>query len=169
MTMFTKTVRAVEETMARRTVSIRPLQPSELSSAFPLARLLVPALGLPTWQRFAREMTSGGAQADRGILTAEGEGGYLCGLVIYRVIHDLRHGRVLTADHVIAFDMVDRNPVAAAVLAALEDLCTALGCDALHTSLEAPQEGLKAVWENAGHHTEKTLLCKTAAETRDHR
>ena len=89
--------------------------------------------------------------------------------MIYRVIHDLRHGRVLFADHVIALDMVDRNPVAKAVLAALETLSASLGCDALHTSLEAPQEGLKAVWENAGHHAEKTLLCKIASETRDHR
>lgn len=155
--------------MARRTVNIRPLQRSEISTAFPLARLLAPALGLPAWQHFARELTGGGAQADHGVLTAEGEGGYLCGLVIYRVIHDLRHGRVLTADHVIALDMVDRNPVAAAVLAALETLSSALGCDALHTSLEAPQKGLRAVWESAGHHTEKTLLCKAAAETSDHR
>lgn len=153
--------------MARRTVDIRPLKPREIGAAFPLARLLVPTLSLAAWQSFAAKLTAGAPASDHGILAAESEGGYLCGLVIYRVMHDLRHGRLLTADHIVALDIVDRKPVAAAVLAALEHLGKALDCDALHTSLDAPQESLKAVWEDAGHHIEKTLLCKTSAGARD--
>ncbi|MGE5203883.1 MAG: hypothetical protein ACM3O6_17630 [Acidobacteriota bacterium] len=150
--------------MPRRSVAIRVLDPKEIAAAYPLACLLAPSLDMPTWQRFAGAILAGNPTEERRILAAVGEGGYLCGLLIYRVEHDLRHGRVLTAEHVIALDIVDRKPVAAALLAALEDLSEALGCDALYTSFDTPQESLRAVWEGAGHQIARTLLCKTINE-----
>lgn len=150
--------------MPRRCVAVRALDPKEIAAAYPLARLLAPTLDMATWQQFAGKILGGAPTEERGILAAVGEGGYLCGLLIYRVTHDLRYGRVLTADHVIALDIVDRKPVAAALLAALEELSEALGCDALYTGFDTPQESLRAVWEGAGHQVARTLLCKTASE-----
>ena len=150
---------------SRRSVTVRPLDRQEIAAAYPLARMLAPALDLAAWQRFAGEILNGAPTEERGILAAVGEGGYLCGLLIYRVVHDLRHGRALTADHVLALDIVDRKPVAAALLSALEELSEALGCDALHTGFDTPQESLKAVWEGAGHRKERTLLCKPSPES----
>jgi hypothetical protein len=149
----------------RRSVAVRSLDRKEIATAYPLARMLAPSLDLAAWQRFAGAILDGAPTEERGILAAEGEGGYLCGLLIYRVVHDLRHGRVLTADHVLALDIVDRKPVAAALLSALEELSEALGCDALHTGFDTPQETLKALWEGAGHQVERTLLCKTPSAT----
>jgi len=149
---------------SRRSVIVRPLDRKEIATAFPLVRLLAPALDLAGWQRFAGAILDGAPTEERGILAGVGEGGYLCGLLVFRVVHDLRHGRVLTADHVLALDIVARKPVAAALLAALEELSEALGCDALHTGFDTPQESLKAVWEGAGHQIERTLLCKTSRD-----
>jgi len=158
-------MQAHEASKSRRSVAVRRLDRKEIDAAYPLARMLAPALDLSAWQRFAGAILDGAPTEERGILAAIGEGGYLCGLLIYRVVHDLRHGRALTADHVLALDIVDRKPVAAALLAALEDLSESLGCDALHTGFDTPQESLKAVWEGAGHQIERTLLCKTSSET----
>jgi len=162
--MLNRAMQIRETGKPRRSVTVRSLDRKEIAAAYPLARMLVPALDLAAWQRFAGAILEGASTEERGILAATGEGGYLCGLLVYRVVHDLRHGRVLTADHVLALDIVDRKPVAAALLAALEQLCEALGCDALHTGFDTPQESLKAVWEGAGHQIERTLLCKTSSE-----
>jgi hypothetical protein len=150
--------------MSRRCVAVRVLDPKEIAAAYPLACMLAPTLDMAAWQRFAGAILAGNPTEERGILVAVGEGRYLCGLLIYRVVHDLRHGRVLTADHVIALDIVDRKPVAAALLAALEELSEALGCDALYTGFDTPQESLRAVWEGAGHQVARTLLCKIPSE-----
>jgi len=148
--------------MVRQKVKIRPLDQAQVTAAYPLARLLVPNLDLETWRRFVAQIAAASPAEERGILIAVGEGGYLCGLVVYRIGHDLRHGRVLNADHVIGIDIVDRGSVAGALLAALEELSESLGCEAVQTGIDAPQESLEAVWLDAGHSIEKTLLTKRA-------
>lgn len=157
-------MRLVDRRTVRRRVDIGPLVPERVAASFPLARLLAPELDLGLWRRFARAFAHGAPRHQRGILCAVGEGGHACGLAIYRVLHDdLRHGRVLSADHVIVLDIVDPRPVAVALANALEGLSEALGCAALRTGFDASQRSLRTLWQASGHRVEKTLLCKRPA------
>ncbi len=156
-------MRLVNRRIVRRRVDIGPLAPERVAASFPLVRLLAPELDLGLWQRFARDFARGAPRRERGILCAVGEGGHACGLAIYRVLLDLRHGRVLSADHVIVLDIVDPRPVAMALVNALEGLSEALGCAALRTGFDTSQRSLRTLWQASGHRVEKTLLCKRPA------
>jgi hypothetical protein len=112
----------------------------------------------------------GGAQEparEGGILAVTDERNYIAGLCSYRVVPDLIHGRLLDAGHFLAFDLLDRRPVAEALAEALEALARELGCAAVHTHLPqrndappGPDQGLSGLLAARGHRVESLGLCK---------
>lgn len=165
-----------------RSLRIRPLTEERLRQAFPLVQTWDASLTLEDWEAFARPLLEDkGAKEgksglpERGIMTVENEQGYISGFFSYHCVKDLRHGRLLFAENLVAFDFIDRDTCYEALCAALENLAHRLGCGAIHTIVadatskgeaqgKLPEHGkeprLRRLLEARGHHEEGWLLCK---------
>ncbi len=151
-------------------LKIRPLSAERVSQAFPLIQTALPEVTLAAWRDFAAALMSGGdapgGAREGGILAVTDERDYIAGLCSYRVAPDLVHGRLLDADHFLAFDLLDRRPVAEALAEALEALARERGCRAVHTRLPHkitapdPGHGLSGLLAARGHRVESLGLCK---------
>lgn len=148
-------------------LKIRPLSAERVSQAFPLIQTALPEVTLAAWRDFAAVLMSGGDARESGILAVTDGRNTIVGLCSYRLVPDLVHGRLLDADHFLAFDLLDRRPVAEALAEALEALARERGCTAVHTHLpqrnDAPTEpgtGLTGLLAARGHRVESLGLCK---------
>ncbi len=80
--------------------------------------------------RFARKMAHPRYANRTGIVVAAGVAHeHPPGLATYKAEDDLQFGHVWTVGHFVAFDMLDRQPVAEAWIAAVESLGRELKCD----------------------------------------
>jgi hypothetical protein len=146
---------------------IEVLARDQIRAVYPLVREAFPPLDLPTWLRFARQLTGPHRGGQCGIIAARREGrAFPCGLFCYRVEDDLKLGKVLIADHFVAVDLLDPGAVLAAVVQELDGLANRLGCQAVRSLVHggAPdvEDGLYA----AGHRPERaSLLLKKLLET----
>ncbi len=173
---------------------VRPLSAERVTQAFALIQTALPEVTLAAWRDFAAALISGTshpgyAQGDApgasqaggqegGILAATDGRDTIAGLCSYRVVPDLVHGRLLDANHFLAFDLLDRRPVAEALAEALEALARERACAALHIHLprhlprrnDAPTEpghGLSGLLAARGHRVESLGLCKRLAAVID--
>jgi len=119
-------------------LTTRPLSAERVIQAFPLIQTALPEVTLAAWRDFAA-----------------------------RVVPDLVHGRLLDAGLFLAYDLLDRRPVAEALAAAVEALARQRGCTAVHTHLPQrndaptnPDNGLSRVLAARGHRIESLGLCK---------
>ncbi len=149
-----------------RHLEIRPLTAERIAQAFPLIQASLPQVTLETWRDFAAALVAQGAPAATGIILVVGERDTIAGLCSYRVERDLVHGRLLNADHFLAFDLFDRRSVAHALAAGVEDLARERHCTAIHTNLIRPRDpapaggGLVEVLSARGHRIETLGMCK---------
>src|SRR5579859_2628896 len=111
------------------------LSPDQVALAFPLVQAAVPVIDLRAWQNFIQATVDASGQATVGALGLRHEGGYVCGLVVYRKQQDLRHGTVLVVDLFVALDLVSDVPAAKALLHAAEAKAHDLGCAAVQIRL----------------------------------
>jgi hypothetical protein len=150
-----------------RELKIRPLSAKRIAQAFPLIQTALPEVTLAAWRGFAAALMSGADDREGGILAVSDEHDYIAGLCSYQVVPDLVHGRLLDTDHFVAFDLLDRRPVAEALAEAVEALARKRGCSAVHTHLPqrnaAPPEpgnDLAELLAARGHRIENLDLCK---------
>jgi hypothetical protein len=140
------------------------LSRGQIRSVYPLIREAVPMIDLPTWLRFARQLTGPRRAGQCGIIAAWREGRiFPSGLFCYRVENDLKLGKVLTADHFVAVDLLDPGAVLAALVEELDILAKRLGCQAVRSLVHggAIAGGLHA----AGHRPDgASLLLKRFLE-----
>lgn len=102
-----------------------------LRAAYPLIRQAQPAVDLRAWVRFARRLARPGESARSGIVAVRYAGRpFPSGLFCYRRERDLCRGFVLTAEHLVALDLLDTETVLAALLLEIDALGLRLGCDA---------------------------------------
>ncbi len=169
---------------------VRPLCAERVTQAFALIQTALPEVTLAAWRDFAAALMSGttprgDAQGDArgdaqegGILAATDGRDTIAGLCSYRVVPDLVHGRLLDANHFLAFDLLDRRPVAEALAEALEALARDRACAAVHIHLprhlprrnDAPTEpghGLSGLLTARGHRVESLGFCKRLAAVID--
>ncbi len=152
-----------------RSFSATPLTTAEIDRAYVLVAAVMPDVTLAAWRAHAGRYiaggeafgTGGGDLQPSGCIVLRGEGGYLCGLCIYRCEDDLRHGRILRATHFLAMDVVDSVHVAAALLDCLDSVAAQQGCQAIHTLLPQQDRTLIAQFQSNGHRLEEVGLCKT--------
>jgi hypothetical protein len=145
-----------------QSVTVEPLVLSQLRAAYPLIREAVPAVDLAAWSRFARRIASPRLAHRSGILVATIQSRrYPSGLVTYKKDEDLRYGHVLTAGHFSAFDLLDRQPVAAALIVAMESTGRQLGCGMICWNLRPEAANLVPSLLSTGHHLAGTVLYKT--------
>jgi hypothetical protein len=148
----------------------KELTGGQVAQAFPLIQSVAPHLTLEQWNCFVDLVTNlaGGVQHPQaGIMTIQNNRGYIQGLFSYTVEANLNHGRVLSIDNFVAFDLVDRDKAIEAMFGAMDDIAYGLGCHAIHVhlpeSLTAPprgRKGLLRVFEEADHRVETVGLCK---------
>jgi hypothetical protein len=122
-----------------RNYGVRRLTGRDVLRAFPLARLAAGHLTLAAWLRFAAALgakppgtkaprKTAAAQAERGLLGVEDQRGYLHALCSFSVEPDLRTGRRLTIDNLVALDLIDGDIPAQALIGALDKLARELDC-----------------------------------------
>lgn len=140
---------------------VERLPPQDIRLVFPLVREAEPAVRLAEWLRYAGKRLGAQATPANGIMVVRRAGQrFPCGLFCYHRERDLAHGSVLTAEYVIAVDVLDPAPVLAALIRAMEVLAKELGCPVVrvvvHNRLTEVTSGLLA----AGHVQEGTTLYK---------
>ncbi len=159
-------------------LTTQPLSAARVIQAFPLIQTALPGVTLAAWRDFAAAQMHGGitraGDQEGGILAVTDRRGYIAGLGSYRLVPDLVHGRLLDAGHFLAFDLLDRQPVAEALAAAVEALARERGCTAGHTHLpqrnDAPPDpgrGLSGLLTARGYRVESLDLCKRLAAVID--
>ena len=121
---------------------VAPLTAAEFHAAYPLVRAVAPRVTLTEWLRFARRATRSSRSQWEGVTTARHEGRrHPCGLCCWRRDVDLEAGQVLTAEHIIAMDLLDPAAVIDALAVGLEHLARRLGCSSVRSVLHTRMRG----------------------------
>jgi len=137
------------------------LSPGQAGTVFPLLREAIPGLTLPAWLRFARRVAGPRRAGHSGIMVVRRSPRPMpCGLFIWRRDEDLEHGAVLVAEHLVAIDLLDPEPVMAALVAELEALAQRLGCGGIRTMMIRPDAPIAARLLAAGHAKEGAAMWK---------
>lgn len=138
------------------------LLPSAAGTVFPLLREAIPGLELQAWLRFARRATAPRRAGQSGIIVVRRAPRPMpCGLFIWRRDDDLEHGAVLVAEHLVAVDLLDPDPVMAALVRELEALAQRLGCGGIRTMVIRPDAPIAARLLAAGHASEGAAMWKS--------
>ncbi len=153
-------------------ILVEPMRVGDITLVWPLVRAAAPTLRISAWQRYARaladrEVAPGGADAGkqvvrrRGIMLARRRSQrFPCGLVCYQVKPDRRFGSVMTAEHLIAIDLVDPRPVVRALVEHLEAAGRAMGCGAVRSVVHRGGDDITFSLLAAGLRPEGTTLTK---------
>lgn len=137
------------------------LAPERAGTVFPLLREAIPGLDLQAWLRFARRVIAPRRAGQSGIVVARRAPRPMpCGLFIWRRDEDLAHGAVLVAEHLVAVDLLDPEPVRAALVQELEVLGQRLGCGGIRTMVIKPNAPIAARLLAAGHATDGAAMFK---------
>jgi hypothetical protein len=142
-------------------LSCHPLSPDQASTVFPLVREALPGLDLRAWLRFARRVASPRRAAREGIIVVVRKPRRMpCGLFVYHKEHELGHGPVLVAEHFVAIDLLDSEPVMAALVDELDALAHRLGCTAIRAMVMSQSSQLAGRLHDAGHRPAGEALWK---------
>lgn len=141
--------------------TVLPLTSAEFRPAYPLIRAVAPQVSLAEWLRFARHATGRARAGREGVTTVRHAGrAFPSGLCCWRRDMDLTAGLVLTAEHIIAVDLLDAAPVFDALAAELERIAARLGCRAVRSVLHPDATALAQRLREGGHQPAATLLSK---------
>ncbi len=132
---------------------------------FPLVREAIAGVTLRDWLRFAKRAANPRRAQHKGIIVVVRRPRVLpCGLFVYRRDNDLTRGAVLVAEHFVAVDVLDPEPVMTALVAELDTLARRLGCTAIRTMVLNPHSLVASGLHAAGHRQEGASLWKDVAE-----
>ncbi len=122
---------------------IERLTPSQTHLVYPIVREAFPGITLQARQRFVRRATARRSDVREGVMCARRPSrSSPSGLFCYRHGHDIQHGSLLTADHILAFDLLDSVPVIRALIRPIEALGRQLGCNAIRSVIHAETASL---------------------------
>jgi hypothetical protein len=149
-------------------LSCHPLPPAQASTVFPLVREAIPGIDLRTWLRFARRAGDPRRAPREGIIVVVRSPRPMpCGLFVYRKEQELGHGDVLIAEHFVAVDVLDAEPVMQALIAELDQLARRLGCSAIRAMVLNPSSQTASQLATAGHRPAGSALWKDVAKPAD--
>ena len=133
-------------------LSCRLLPPEQASTVYPLVREAIPGLDLRAWLRFARRACDPRRAGREGIITVVRSPRTMpCGLFVYRKEQELGHGSVLIAEHFVAVDLLDAEPVMHTLIGELDTLAKRLGCGAIRAMVLNPASLTAVQLASAGH------------------
>jgi len=137
------------------------LPPEQAATVFPLLREAIPGLSLQVSLGFARRATSPRRAGQSAIMVVRRAPRPMpCGLFLWRRDEDLAHGAVLVAEHLVAIDLIDPDPVIAALVAELERLAQRLGCGGVRTMVIRPDAPIATRLLAAGHESKGAAMWK---------
>lgn len=141
------------------------LSPDQVHTVYPLVREAVPTLDLKTWSRVSKRLANPRRAEQCGIRAVLRSPRQMpCGLFLYRREHDLAHGPILIAEHMVAVDVLDPQPVMSALVRDLEELAERLGCSAIRTMVLGQSALATSGLYAAGHRPEGATLWKPVDE-----
>jgi hypothetical protein len=147
----------------------RNLPPDQVHMVYPLVREVVPLLDLKTWTRLARRIANPKRAEQAGIrVVLRSPRPLPCGLFLYRREDDLAHGPILVAQHMVAIDVLDPQPVMSALVRDLEALAERLGCSAIRTMVLGQSSLAASGLYAAGHRPEGATLWKPVEDMPAH-
>ena len=133
----------------------------QIGSVYPLIREAVPTIDLPSWLRFAQQLTASRRGGQCGIIVVRRGGReFPSGLFCYRVEGDLQLGKVLIAEYFVAIDLLDSGAVLAALVEGLDALAKRLECGAVRSVVHGGASEIEDGLHAAGHRPEGALLLK---------
>lgn len=142
------------------------LSPDQVHTVYPLVREAIPTLDLRTWTRAAKRIANPKRMDQAGIRVVLRSPRQLpCGLFLYRREHDLVHGPILVAEHMVAVDVLDPQSVMSALVNELEILAERLGCSATRTVVLGEASLAASGLYAAGHRPEGATLWKPIEDT----
>ena len=137
------------------------IPPDQVRTVYPLVREAVPGLDLKSWVRFAQRIAHPRRAAQGGIVAVTRRGRDMpCGVFLYRCEKQLPAGDVLVAEHFVAVDVLDAEPVIQALIAELDSLAERLGCTAIRVLVPGDDAVLRAGLQAAGHRPRAVALVK---------
>ena len=135
--------------------------PDQVRTVYPLARETVPGLDLKTWVAFAQRITHPRRGTQSGIIAVSRRGrGLPCGMFLYRCEKQLPAGALLVAEHFVALDVLDPEPVVQALIAELDSLAERLGCSGIRVLVPGDDSLLREGLQAAGHRPRAVALGK---------
>ena len=145
---------------------VRSLMASQFRQAFPLIRLVVPHFTLENWLCYAKALCRGDSGAG-GILSAQGEDGYIYGLVCYRVATAPQLSRTLVVEHFIALDLFDGSAAIRALINAVDRIARDQHCTQVRLTLPQARielgkidDSIHGSFHGAGYEVDSVTLCK---------
>lgn len=142
------------------------LTAEQVHTVYPLVREAVPALDLKTWTRFAKRVANSRRTDQSGIRVVLRRPRQLpCGVFLYRREHDLTHGPIMVAEHMVAVDVLDSQSVMKVLVGDLEALAERLGCAAIRTMVLGQASLAASGLYAAGHRPEGATLWKPIEDT----
>ncbi len=121
---------------------VGPLSGEQVPLAFPLIQATWPGADLASWLSFVEFFNDHLATMGSGVLALRDQGGYICGVLVYRRDRDLRAGPILAVELLTAVDLVDSPRTVQALLDAAETRALELGCAGVQIRLHKDQAGL---------------------------
>lgn len=116
---------------------VEALSRTAIRDAFPIVHLVMPALDLQAWLRFARSSLHSSRGQLAGILVVRRRARrHISGLVCYRLEVGLGCGRIIQARNLIGIDILDPRPIISILIRHLEQLARINRCTAVHIRAE---------------------------------
>ncbi len=142
-------------------VMVEAMTAADIRPLFPLMQATEPELQLNAWLSHARRMARAAPGSKRGILVARRAGqAWPCGAAHYRLERSPRFGSLLTAEHVVALDLLYPHAVLAALFGALEVHAGLFGCNAIRSILRDSRPDLLEKLVVAGHQRDGMTFMK---------
>ena len=137
------------------------LDRERFGDALPLVRMAIPQIDRPRWIAYCEALI----RLDGGVLVATAADGGMHGLAIYHPEEDLRLGRIVRVDAMVAFELNPSNPVRLALCEAVAARCSALGASGVMLTVPErdpgdPGSGRARRWASAGFRRHGTALWK---------
>ncbi|MBT5751134.1 MAG: hypothetical protein HOI33_00325 [Rhodospirillaceae bacterium] len=143
-----------------RRFAVRRLTLDRAAQAFPLIQSDFGDLTLEQWLGYVSHLLDVRNGGERGIACVESEQGYIHGLFVFRVLEDLRHGKTLGCEYLVAQDLIESGVVLSKLVDAMERLAAECDCVAIHAFLPPDRKELLGALEKAQHVVEMTGTCK---------
>jgi hypothetical protein len=148
-----------------RSFTAAPLTAEDIAVAFPLVHAALPEIDLALWRSFARGIVDLPSPYPAGGACLRNEGGYVCGVLTYRIERDLRHGTVLNVDLFAALDVTGEEAATRALLQVAEGKARDLHCPAIRVTIEKSGATLTRRLRTSGYRPEATIFCKPLDDT----
>jgi hypothetical protein len=118
---------------------VKPLTRAGIPQAFVLVSIFDGTLSQDAWCHYATAIVESADNGlARGIMTVQSQRGYIYGLSVHDLKHELRRGRILEVENFVVVDMVGAKTAAGLLLESLEGIAREQQCHCMSLKLLSP-------------------------------